>query len=52
MNKFIIGITGNIGSGKSTFAKWFNDLDCCIIDLDYTAKTLCKKIRCIRQQTY
>jgi len=40
MNKFIIGITGNIGSGKSTFAKWFNDLDCCIIDLDYTAKTL------------
>lgn len=40
MNKNIIGITGNIGSGKSTFAKWFSDLDCYVIDLDSTAKTL------------
>ncbi|HOB26864.1 MAG TPA: dephospho-CoA kinase [Bacteroidales bacterium] len=40
MNKCIIGITGNIGSGKSTFARWFSDLDCCVIDLDSTAKTL------------
>lgn len=40
MKKFIIGVTGNIGSGKSTFAKWFYDFDCFILDLDTTAKTL------------
>ena len=39
MNKCIIGITGNIGSGK-ILARWFSDLDCCVIDLDSTAKTL------------
>jgi dephospho-CoA kinase len=40
MDKYIIGITGNIGSGKSTFARWFADYNFYVIDMDLYAKNL------------
>ena len=33
-NKFVLGITGNIASGKSTVARMFKTKDCLLIDAD------------------
>ena len=33
-NKFVLGVTGGIGCGKSTVAGMFKDKDCLIIDAD------------------
>ncbi|MFH0918284.1 MAG: dephospho-CoA kinase [Candidatus Omnitrophota bacterium] len=33
-NKFILGVTGNIGSGKSTVARMFKNQDCALINAD------------------
>jgi len=40
MNKYIIGITGGIGSGKSTVANILRELDYSVIDADVIAKDL------------
>ncbi len=39
-NKFILGITGNIGSGKSTIAEMFKSKDSLLIDADILAHQL------------
>jgi len=36
-NKFVLGITGSIGSGKSTVARMFKTRDCQLIDADKLA---------------
>lgn len=36
----VIGLTGGIGSGKSTVAKYFNDLEITVIDADLIAHQL------------
>ena len=33
-NKFVLGVTGGIGCGKSTVAGMFKDKDCLLIDAD------------------
>lgn len=40
MNKYIIGITGGIGSGKSTVAKILRNMNYPVIDADIIAKDL------------
>jgi len=39
-NKFVLGITGNIASGKSTVAGMFKSKDCQLIDADYLGHEL------------
>ncbi|MBU6467598.1 MAG: dephospho-CoA kinase [Betaproteobacteria bacterium] len=34
MKRYIVGMTGGIGSGKSTVAKMFADLGACVVDTD------------------
>jgi dephospho-CoA kinase len=41
-NKFVLGITGNIGCGKSTVARLFKTKDCLLIDADKLAHELIK----------
>jgi dephospho-CoA kinase len=36
----VIGLTGNIGCGKSTVAGWLRDLDVAVIDLDAVARQI------------
>ena len=36
-NKFVLGVTGNIGCGKSTVARLFKTKDCLLIDADKLA---------------
>ncbi|MDD3400668.1 MAG: dephospho-CoA kinase [Eubacteriales bacterium] len=49
MSTFIIGLTGGIGSGKSSFAQQFEALGICVLDADsivhelYIHSSLCKK---------
>ncbi len=42
-NKFILGLTGSIGTGKSFATKFFEKKGCHIIDADVVAKSLYKK---------
>ena len=37
-NKFVLGVTGNIGCGKSTVARLFKTKDCLLIDADKLAR--------------
>jgi dephospho-CoA kinase len=39
-NKFVLGVTGCIGSGKSTVAGMFKTKDCLLIDADYLGHNL------------
>ena len=39
-NKFVLGVTGNIGCGKSTVAGMFKSKDCLLIDADYLGHEL------------
>lgn len=43
MNRFIIGLTGGIGSGKTTVSDWFNSQGIAIIDADVISHTITKK---------
>ena len=36
----VIGLTGNIGCGKSTVAGWLRDMDVAVIDLDAVARQI------------
>jgi dephospho-CoA kinase len=36
----VIGLTGNIGCGKSTVASWLRDMDVAMIDLDAVARQI------------
>lgn len=38
--KYIVGLTGGIGSGKSTIANIFNNLNIAVIDTDIITKKL------------
>ena len=35
---FLIGMTGSIGTGKSTVSKMFNELNVAIVDADLIAR--------------
>lgn len=38
MSQFIVGLTGGIGSGKSTVARLFAELGICVVDADESAR--------------
>lgn len=40
---FIVGLTGGIGSGKSTVASYFSDLHVPVINADKVAYELCQQ---------
>ncbi len=42
-NKFILGLTGSIGTGKSYASKFFKEKGCVTLDADTIAKSLYKK---------
>lgn len=51
-NKFILGITGNIASGKTTVARLFKTANCLLIDADILAakllsadSSICQKVK-------
>ena len=48
--KIVLGITGNIGSGKSTVARMFKTKDAFLIDADLFARRLLNKDRGIYQK--
>ncbi|MFA5199704.1 MAG: dephospho-CoA kinase [Candidatus Omnitrophota bacterium] len=48
--KIVLGITGNIGSGKSTVARMFKTKDAFLIDADLYARRLLNKDRRIYQK--
>ncbi|WP_298774648.1 dephospho-CoA kinase [uncultured Shewanella sp.] len=43
MSKFIVGLTGGIGSGKTTVANLFEELGICLIDADLVARQVVDK---------
>lgn len=46
----IVGLTGGIGSGKSTIAKWFAEKQIPVYNSDFEAKRLMNENNLIRQQ--
>lgn len=42
---YIVGLTGGIGSGKSTIANLFVELDVPIVDADMVAREVVEKAR-------
>ena len=40
-----VGLTGGLGSGKSTASKFFNSLGAYVLDADSTAKNLIESIQ-------
>ena len=43
---YIVGLTGGIGSGKSTIANLFVELGVPIVDADIVAREVVEKARC------
>lgn len=43
MSKYIIGLTGGIGSGKTTIANYFAELGITVVDADVIARDIVKK---------